>query len=147
MTITVDPTTDDSEVGGSQAEDSGGGAANAVLILRGARNAGPRVAWDNDVVDNEHMGKKKSKSAYPALLHVVINLNIHSKPQFVASITNLGALMNHPRSPRRRESRTQMLQQRVEAKDITTIVIVIVIVIIIIDVALIIIDISRRIGM
>lgn len=34
-----------------------------VLRLRGAapRNA-PRVQWEDDVVDNEHMGKKKSKS-------------------------------------------------------------------------------------
>ena len=35
-----------------------------VLHLRGTRRSGPRVAWTEDVVDNEGMGKKKSKSEY-----------------------------------------------------------------------------------
>ena len=33
-----------------------------VLRLRGARRTSQRVAWTEDVVDNEGMGKKKSKS-------------------------------------------------------------------------------------
>src|SRR5690606_3120593 len=33
------------------------------LRVRAARTrTGPRVTWDEDVVDNEHAGKKKSKS-------------------------------------------------------------------------------------
>jgi len=31
------------------------------LRLRGGPHAGPRVAWDEDVVDNEGLGRKKSK--------------------------------------------------------------------------------------
>ena len=37
------------------------------LRLRGAHRDGPRVAWDEAVVDNEGLGKKKSKSTYCAL--------------------------------------------------------------------------------
>lgn len=37
-----------------------------ILRLRGAqRNRGPRVQWAEGVVDNEGMGKKKSKGAFP----------------------------------------------------------------------------------
>jgi len=32
------------------------------LRLRGAPRDGPRVAWDEHVVDNEGLGRKKSKS-------------------------------------------------------------------------------------
>ena len=32
------------------------------LRLRGAPRNGPRVAWDEHVVDNEGLGRKKSKS-------------------------------------------------------------------------------------
>ena len=35
-----------------------------VLRLRGARRRGPRVAWTEDVVDNEGLGRKKSKSTF-----------------------------------------------------------------------------------
>lgn len=35
---------------------------DGVLMLRGGRRTRPRVAWSEDVVDNEGMGKKKSKS-------------------------------------------------------------------------------------
>lgn len=37
------------------------------LRLRGGRRNGPRVAWDEAVVDNEGLGRKKSKSTYMAL--------------------------------------------------------------------------------
>lgn len=37
------------------------------LRLRGGPRSGPRVAWDEDVVDNEGLGKKKSKSTCCAL--------------------------------------------------------------------------------
>ncbi|KAJ3569926.1 hypothetical protein NP233_g4736 [Leucocoprinus birnbaumii] len=57
ITITADPT-NEGATSDNQGNDS---SAGAVLRLRGATNPGPRVAWDEDVVDNEHMGKKKSK--------------------------------------------------------------------------------------
>ena len=34
------------------------------LRLRGGPRNGPRVAWDEAVVDNEGLGRKKSKSTY-----------------------------------------------------------------------------------
>jgi protein phosphatase 1 regulatory subunit 11 len=34
------------------------------LCLRGGPRNGPRVAWDEAVVDNEGLGRKKSKSTY-----------------------------------------------------------------------------------
>jgi protein phosphatase 1 regulatory subunit 11 len=37
------------------------------LRLRGGPRNGPRVAWDEAVVDNEGLGRKKSKSTYLAL--------------------------------------------------------------------------------
>jgi hypothetical protein len=37
------------------------------LRLRGGPRNGPRVAWDEDVVDNEGLGRKKSKSTSCAL--------------------------------------------------------------------------------
>ena len=37
------------------------------LRLRGGQRNGPRVAWDEAVVDNEGLGRKKSKSTYLAL--------------------------------------------------------------------------------
>lgn len=43
------------------------------LRLRARRQA-PRVTWTEDVVDNEGMGKKKSKSACHAIIIVFIVL-------------------------------------------------------------------------
>lgn len=40
-----------------------GPRVDGVLMLRGGRMR-PRVTWTEDVVDNEGMGKKKSKSEY-----------------------------------------------------------------------------------
>jgi hypothetical protein len=41
-----------------------GGHQVKVLRLRGGPVSRRRVVWDDDVVDNEHMGKKSSKSEY-----------------------------------------------------------------------------------
>jgi len=60
MTITTDPVKEESSEDTSGQGSSSGTAR--VLRLRGARNTEARVAWDDDVVDNEHMDKKKSKS-------------------------------------------------------------------------------------
>jgi protein phosphatase 1 regulatory subunit 11 len=37
----------------------------AVLRLRGGPVSRRRVVWDEEVVDNEHLGRKSSKSEYP----------------------------------------------------------------------------------
>lgn len=68
ITVTTDPTKEEGQSDSSQ-EQTPGEAPARVLRLRGAKRAGPRVAWDDDVVDNEHMGKKKSKST-PLSLHL-----------------------------------------------------------------------------
>ncbi|KAF9989030.1 Type 1 phosphatases regulator ypi1 [Mortierella antarctica] len=54
-TITLDPTQTNEEDPG--AEDR----VHGVLELSGEPSEGRRVQWDDDVVDNEHMNKKKSK--------------------------------------------------------------------------------------
>jgi len=54
-TITLDPT---------EADEEDVDPVHGVLDLTGESSAGRRVMWDDDVVDNEHMGKKKSKSKY-----------------------------------------------------------------------------------
>lgn len=37
---------------------------NSSLQLRGTTSRRPRVRWEEGTVDNENMGKKKSKSKY-----------------------------------------------------------------------------------
>ena len=54
---------DEGRGSGADESDAGRGNTVGVLHLRGGRRRGPRVAWTEDVVDNEGMGKKKSKSA------------------------------------------------------------------------------------
>ena len=53
---------------GSGEEGSSVNGENVVGVLRlqaqRTRSQGPRVAWTEDVIDNEGMGKKKSKSEY-----------------------------------------------------------------------------------
>lgn len=61
-----------------------------VLMLRGGpRRTRRRVAWDEDVVDNEGAGRKKSKSAhwFPSSLCRVLMLPI-CRYQFVVYTTN-----------------------------------------------------------
>ncbi|KAG0199909.1 Type 1 phosphatases regulator ypi1 [Mortierella sp. GBA30] len=53
-TITLDPTQ-------IHEDDPGADDHVGVLELTGEPSAARRVQWDDDVVDNEHMGKKKSK--------------------------------------------------------------------------------------
>jgi hypothetical protein len=61
LTITNDPVREDEE---GQGNDSEGGQAVGTLKLRGKTKEGrtQRVAWDEDVVDNEGFGRKKTKS-------------------------------------------------------------------------------------
>ena len=62
LTITNNPTRE--EDGDEQGDDSEGGQVIGTLRLRTTRQTGPRVAWDDDVIDNEGFGKKKSKSKF-----------------------------------------------------------------------------------
>lgn len=90
ITITTDPTRENNQ---DHVEDPGPGApVVGVLRLRGTRRTGPRVAWDDDVVDNEHMGKKKSKSMFS---------NLTCTPHFLRQETNgfvlqsVASIINH----------------------------------------------------
>ena len=60
LTITNNPTRE--ENGDEQGDDSENGQIIGTLRLRTTRLTGPRVAWDENVIDNEGFGKKKSKS-------------------------------------------------------------------------------------
>jgi protein phosphatase 1 regulatory subunit 11 len=55
-TMTLDPTQTEEEDPAQDTHEHG------ILELTGETDTGRRVQWDDDVVDNEHMGKKKSKS-------------------------------------------------------------------------------------
>lgn len=59
LTITNDPTQEDSD---EQQLSSEGENIVGSLRLRGSHKRRQRVAWGEDVVDNEGCGKKKSKS-------------------------------------------------------------------------------------
>ena len=61
-----------------EADDVGSGVESGtdervlgVLHLRGGPRRRPRVAWTEDVIDNEGMGKKKSKSEFISSLNDV----------------------------------------------------------------------------
>ena len=58
-TVIITPTPASEEGSGN----AGPSNIAGVLHLRGDRHPGTRVTWTEDVVDNEGMGKKKSKSA------------------------------------------------------------------------------------
>ena len=60
-TITSTPTPDE------QSSSGPGPNAYKVLKLRGGPITRRRVVWDDDVVDNEFMGRKSSKSNYRIL--------------------------------------------------------------------------------
>ncbi|KAH6913614.1 type 1 phosphatases regulator YPI1 [Coprinopsis sp. MPI-PUGE-AT-0042] len=61
ITITNDPTKEEGDDDDRERPD-GEGPSVPTLRLRGARTReAPKVTWDEDVVDNEGMGKKKSK--------------------------------------------------------------------------------------
>jgi len=60
LTITNNPTREENH-GDEQGDEPEGGQIIGTLHLRPTRLTGPRVAWDEDVIDNEGFGKKKSK--------------------------------------------------------------------------------------
>lgn len=62
-TLTVTDAQPLEDVGSGEEERGTRSDGNVVGVLRlRARGQGPRVAWTEDVVDNEGLGKKKSKS-------------------------------------------------------------------------------------
>lgn len=61
LTITSNPTREDND--DDQGDNPEGSQIIGTLSLRVTqRRTGPRVAWGEDVIDNEGFGKKKSKS-------------------------------------------------------------------------------------
>lgn len=63
-TITICDSQPHEEGDGSTGDANGEPSVVGTLRLRGAARSGPRVVWSEDVVDNEHMGKKSSKSTH-----------------------------------------------------------------------------------
>lgn len=63
-----------------------------VLRLRGGPRSAPRVQWNEDVVDNEGSGKKKSKSALPASSALLCSSLPLTSRQFAAYITSHASL-------------------------------------------------------
>lgn len=54
-----------------------------VLKLRGERNRQAKVVWSEEVVDNEGMGRKKSKSTFDSSMDIsrlVMDRNVLSLP-------------------------------------------------------------------
>lgn len=57
----------------------------------------PRVVWDENVVDNEFLGRKKSKSKFTFLCIRETNADLYDTlPQSAASTTNQKHSANHP---------------------------------------------------
>ncbi|KAF9577858.1 hypothetical protein BGW38_006667, partial [Lunasporangiospora selenospora] len=59
-TMTLDPT-ETYEEGSSEGDGQGNERVVGILELSGESSSGRRVQWDDDVIDNEHLGKKSSK--------------------------------------------------------------------------------------
>ena len=101
LTITNDPTRE--ENGGEQGDDSEGGQIIGTLRVRTTRQTGPRVAWDEDVIDNEGFAKKKSKSIFHHLSKnfsiefssQVFFFHLRSLFQFAAFTINHGDSTSH----------------------------------------------------
>lgn len=70
LTITNNPTREDND--DEQGDDPEGGHIIGTLRLRTTRLTGSRVAWDEDVIDNEGIGKKKSKSKFLSFYPILI---------------------------------------------------------------------------
>jgi hypothetical protein len=102
------------------------GVMVGVLRLRGGhRTIGnhPQVAWDEDVVDNEGCGRKKSKSAFVAFYLICWDADRRGIPvQFVVSIKDQRGLMNPP---------TRILQAPSQTHLAIVIIVIIIIIIII----------------
>lgn len=64
-TITIQDVQPRPEGEGDSSPTSSRPAIGALRLRGGPRRTRQRVAWDDDVVDNEGAGKKKSKSTYP----------------------------------------------------------------------------------
>ena len=61
-TLTLDPTESSLDADSSSDAPEAGPSTAGVLRLRGATSRQTRVQWDEEVVDNEGLGRKSSKS-------------------------------------------------------------------------------------
>ena len=104
MTIHDVPTGEQGGEGGSGSGGAGGEASSdgGVLRLRGGGGNTRRVVWSSETVDNEGMGKKKSKSesteirALKGNIREILTVALHPSfpPQSAASSTRGGNSMN-----------------------------------------------------
>jgi Protein phosphatase inhibitor len=94
LTITNNPTQE--ENGDEQGDDPEGSQIIGTLNLRVTRQTGPRVAWDEHVIDNEGFGKKKSKSNHLHLniFHRIL-VHLRSLFQFAVFTINHGDSTSH----------------------------------------------------
>lgn len=77
--------------------DAGGGGRDAGrLVLRGGPTRRQRVQWEEGTVDNEGMGKKKSKSASQLRSSPPVELPSDGKQQSAASTANHARLTSRP---------------------------------------------------
>lgn len=98
VTATPTPERDANEASGSNAA-AGSSEDHSVLRLRlmGGDINRPRVVWDENVVDNEFLGRKKSKSKFTFLFIRETNADSYvTLPQSAAYTTNQKHSANHP---------------------------------------------------
>jgi hypothetical protein len=94
------------------------------LRLRGGPRNGPRVAWDEAVIDNEGLGRKKSKSTYLALEKYQGRGLTGVCFKFVVSTTDQGGSTSHQmKKTRLRRIRARMTTLRGRVDSIAVIVI------------------------
>jgi hypothetical protein len=89
------------------------------LRLRGAPRNGPHVAWDEHVVDNEGLGRKKSKSTWESIdgwkMYVMLLF------QFVASTIGQDGSTSRPTKVPPTRNRIRMMVRRSLVDDVTAI--------------------------
>lgn len=97
-------------------------APGGTLHLRGGLRDRPHVAWGEDVVDNEGLGRKKSKSTYARFaLKENDAKRFGDSVQFVVSTINQGNSTNHHLRNRRNPSRTLRTVLRDQVGSTTTV--------------------------
>lgn len=87
------------------------GSIPGVLRLRGGPSSRPRVLWREDVVDNENMNKKSSKSASRSFIKSVLLTDVSQFAVSTIKPDNSGNL--HPTSLRLMMNQTVVLLEAV----------------------------------
>ena len=92
LTITNSPTQEEND--DEQGDDPESSHIIGTLNLRVTRQTGPRVGWDERVIDNEEFGKKKSKGNFISILNRTF---IHLRSLFQSAVftINQGDLTSH----------------------------------------------------